>query len=283
MITIAGGTGTVGSKVTRQLLGEGAQVRVLTRDPGSAATLLGADPRLEITGVDFGDAGSLRAAFRGSDTAFLSMGTSATQVRDEKALIDAATGAGVPYLVNLSVGGAGRGIANNVLDWHTEIDAYATSKDVATTLVRPTTYLDTMDRVAAGFAPTGAWGGHAGDGRCAFIDTRDVADVAARILLDGAGRHAGRVYDISGPAAITMPELAGFLSAGLGTVEYHDRTRAEQRAVLESAGLPPLRVEVLLGLDDLTRDNVFAEPSPTTRELTGRDPRGPQAYVASAH
>jgi NAD(P)H dehydrogenase (quinone) len=105
---------------------------------------------------------ALRDAFRGSDAAFLSMGTSATQVRDEKLLIDAATAAGVPYLVNLSVGGAGGHIANNVLEWHTEIDAYVATKDVASTLVRPATYVDTMVRLASSLAPTGAWGGHAG-------------------------------------------------------------------------------------------------------------------------
>jgi hypothetical protein len=30
----------------------------------------------------------------------------------------------VPYLLNLSVGGAGAGIANNVLEWHTGIEGY---------------------------------------------------------------------------------------------------------------------------------------------------------------
>jgi len=105
MITLAGGTGLVGKTLTQALVRDGEQVRVLTRDPNAAAAAFG-DAKLEIVGVDFDDTATLRSAFTGSDKAFLSYGTSDRQVRDEIALIDAAINADVPYLVNLSVGGA---------------------------------------------------------------------------------------------------------------------------------------------------------------------------------
>jgi NAD(P)-dependent dehydrogenase (short-subunit alcohol dehydrogenase family) len=44
---IAGGTGTVGSKMTRELLAQGQQVRVLTRDAARAAEHLGDHSGLE--------------------------------------------------------------------------------------------------------------------------------------------------------------------------------------------------------------------------------------------
>jgi NAD(P)H dehydrogenase (quinone) len=96
MITIAGGTGAVGQSLVQALLGKSAQVRVLTRDPQKAGGAFG-DAGLEIAGIAFDDAATLQAAFTGSDRAFLSTGTSDWQVRDEIALIDAATQAGVPY------------------------------------------------------------------------------------------------------------------------------------------------------------------------------------------
>jgi len=106
MITVAGGTGLVGKTLTQALVRDGEQVRVLTRDPNAAAAAFG-DVRLEIVGVDFDDAATLRSAFTGSDKAFMCYGTTDRQVRDEIALIDAAIGAEVPHLVNMSVGGAG--------------------------------------------------------------------------------------------------------------------------------------------------------------------------------
>lgn len=279
MITIAGGTGAVGSSLVQTLLGDGAQLRVLTRDPQKARAALG-DGGPEVAGINFDDPVTLEAGFKGSDAAFLSTGTSDRQVRDEIAMIDAAIRAGVPYLVNLSVGGAGGDNADDVLQWHTQIDAYLAAQDVASALIRPATYTDTIVGVASSFVPAGAWGGAAGSGRVCLTDTRDVAAVAAVLLAEGAGRHAGHVYDMSGPAPVTMADVAGYISEVLGTtVEYHDRTREQQRGVLESAGVPALLVEVLLGLDDLTRSGIFAEPSPTVADLTGRAPRSVQAWV----
>ena len=279
MITVAGGTGLVGKPLTRTLVGEGEQVRVLTRDPRAARAAFG-DADIEIMGVDFDDVPTLRAGFAGSDKAFISYGTSDRQVRDEIALIDAAIEAEVPYLVNLSVGGAGGTHPANVVRWHTEIDAYLASTGVASTVVRPTTFTDSMLTLASPFVRSGAWGGPGGAGRVALIDSRDVAAVAAVILTEGPQRHAGKVYDISGPAAVTMGEVAGYLSAALGTrVEYHARTEAAQRAVLESAGLPGLLVDVLLGVDAITRDNLYAVPSPTVFDLTGHAPRSVKDWV----
>src|SRR5258705_4000253 len=279
MITVAGGTGLVGKTVTQALVRDGEQVRVLTRDPNAAAAAFG-DAKREIVGVDFDDAATLRSGFAGSDKAYLSYGTTDRQVRDEVALIDAAIGADVPYLVNLSVGGAGGTHPANVVRWHTEIDAYLAGTGVASTVVRPTTFTDTMLKIASNFVRSGAWGGLGGAGRVALIDTRDVAEVFAVILTDDPHRHPGKIYDISGPAAVTMDEVAGYISAALGThVEYHARTEAQQRAVLESTGLPGLLVDVLLGVDDITRDNVYAMPSPTVFDLTGHAPRSVKDWV----
>ena len=209
MITLAGGTGLVGKTLTQALVRDGEQVRVLTRDPKAARAAFG-DAKLEIVGVDFDDAATLRSAFTGSDRAFMSYGTSDRQVRDEIALIDAAIGAEVPYLVNLSVAGSGGTHVDsaNVLQWHTEIDAYLATTGVAATVVRPTTFTDFMVKLAAKFVQSDAWGGLGGAGRVALIDTRDVAEVFAVILTDGPQRHAGKTYDISGPTAVTMDEVA---------------------------------------------------------------------------
>ena len=279
MITLAGGTGLVGKTLTQALVRDGEQVRVLTRDPNAAAAAFG-DAKLEIVGVDFDDAATLRAGFTGSDKAFLSYGTTDRQVRDEIALIDAAIGADVPYLVNLSVGGAGGTHPANVVRWHTEIDAYLATTGVTSTVVRPTTFIDTMLKIAANFVRSGAWGGLGWAGRVALIDSRDVAEVFAVILTDAPQRHAGKTYDISGPAAVTMDEVAGYISAALGTrVEYHARTEAQQRTALESAGFSPLIVDVLVGVDAITRDNVYAVPSPTVYDLTGHAPRSVKDWV----
>ncbi|MBO2453021.1 NAD(P)H-binding protein [Actinomadura barringtoniae] len=48
----------------------------------------------------------------------------------------------------------------------------------------------------------------------AFIDVRDIADVAVEVLI-GEG-HAGRVYDLAGPRALTYPEAVAMVAEALG-------------------------------------------------------------------
>ena len=49
--------------------------------------------------------------------------------------------------------------------------------------------------------------------------------------------------------------------------------------MLESAGLPGLLVDVLIGVDDITGDNVYAVPSPAVFDLTGHAPRSVKDWV----
>ena len=150
--------------------------------------------------------------------------------------------------------------------------------------MRPTTFTDTMLNIAANFVRVGAWGGLGGAGRVALIDIRDVATVFAVILTDDTHRHAGKIYDISGPAGVTMDEVAGYLSAASGTrIEYHARTEAQQRTVLESTGLSALMVDVLVGVDDITRDNVYAVPSPPSMTSPATPPaRSTTGYTSTS-
>ena len=49
--------------------------------------------------------------------------------------------------------------------------------------------------------------------------------------------------------------------------------------MLQSAGVPELLVDILIGIDALTRNNVYAVPSPTVFDLTGHAPRSVKDWV----
>jgi uncharacterized protein YbjT (DUF2867 family) len=277
MISVAGGTGTVGSNVARTLLEHGETVRVLTRDESKARELFGS--AVEVAVVDYDEPDTLKAAFSGASKAFLSVGTSENQVPNEIDQIDAAISAGVEFLVELSSAGA-ETPGHNVPGWHHEIDAYLTSRGTDFTLLRPSTFISTFVGLAGPFIQAGAWGGLAGDGRAALIDARDVSDVAARILLDGPLTHSGKTYNLTGPDSLTATQLAGLLSAATGTtIDYHDRTEQEQRSILSSAGVSSFFVDVLVFLDLQVRYGASATPTTTTLELTGTSPRTVASWI----
>lgn len=106
MILIVGGTGNLGQIIARRLLLAGEAVRVMTRNPGSAATL--ADAGAEIMQGDLRDTISLTRACEGATAviaaanAILGRGKMASvhvDDRGNKNLVDAAVNAGVQQFV----------------------------------------------------------------------------------------------------------------------------------------------------------------------------------------
>jgi uncharacterized protein YbjT (DUF2867 family) len=64
MIVVAGGTGTLGTRLVPRLAEQGLGVRVLTRDPARAQHLAG--HAVEVARGDIRDPGSLASALRGA-------------------------------------------------------------------------------------------------------------------------------------------------------------------------------------------------------------------------
>jgi uncharacterized protein YbjT (DUF2867 family) len=99
----------------------------------------------------------------------------------------------------------------------------------------------------------------------AWIDARDIAAVAERALLDEG--HDGRVYELSGPEALTLPRTAEVISEALGRpVEHVEITIAD--AV---AGIPEgfERDEYVWTLERV-RDGVFSGVTDAVERVTGR-------------
>jgi hypothetical protein len=85
---------------------------------------------------------------------------------------------------------------------------------------------------------------------------------------------------LTGPFALTWPEVAARLTQVLGRPIQYDPVSSEERRVqLEAGGLAPWRVELLLGLDEINRSDLYATPTDTVRQLTGHAPRTIEEYI----
>lgn len=273
-IAIAGATGRVGSALTSALASDPVEIILLTRRP-DAARLVGG---VGIAPVDFDQPRTLQDALRGAHRLFVSHGTSPEQVANEVALIDAAVAAGVRHIVKLSsLGPASR---LNPFAWHMQIEAHLARQPVASTVLRPSAYIDVLKR-AAGRIAAGSWAGAAGEGRVNFIDTRDIADVARVALLEEFSSESQRAYHLTGPRAWTMRQIAEQLSSLLDhPVVYGHRSSEEQRAALLADGLSPLVADLLVGLDQMFRESALGETTSTVEELTGKPPRTLPQWLA---
>jgi len=266
-IAIAGASGRVGATLTHSLARDPVDVVALTRRPDQAQF----PPGVAMAAVDFTLTQTLDDALAGADRLFVAHGTSPQQVANEIALIDRAVAAGIGHVVKLSAMGPATHL--NPLAWHMQIEAHLARQPIASTVLRPSAFADILRR-SAGQIADGAWAGAAGEGRVNFIDTRDVAEVARRALLETVSPGSQRAFHLTGPRAWTLPQVAEELSRLLGRpVIYGHRSAEAVRSELIVAGTSPFVADLLAGLDQMFHDSVLGETTSTVVALTGQAPR----------
>jgi uncharacterized protein YbjT (DUF2867 family) len=273
-IAIVGATGRIGSALLSKLINDDVELVAFSRNASTDRLPRGLVP----TVVDFEAPASLAQGLQGVHKLFISHGTYAKQVENEIALIDAAVAAGVKHIVKVSV--MGPPVKLHPFDWHMRIEAHLATCDVGYTVLRPSTFVDGLDR-AAGAIAEGTWGGSAGEGRANLVDTRDIADVGRLALLEKKFIDAQRAYHLTGPASVSMPEVAAEFSRQLGReIRYHHRSRTEQRELLIRSGASELAIEMRLGLDLLFEQSAQAETTSTVYDFTGKAPRSVATWVS---
>lgn len=108
----------------------------------------------------------------------------------------------------------------------------------------------------------------------AWVDTRDIAKVAVKALLD-PDTHHGQHYTITGPQGITLQEVAELLSSETGTaIEAIDQPLAEALN-----GLSPWIAGVLESLYRRVQNGDFGEYSDIVETVGGDKPRSLQAFI----
>ncbi|WP_217146230.1 MULTISPECIES: NmrA/HSCARG family protein [Streptomyces] len=149
-VLVTGATGNQGGATARALLARGRTVRALVRDPDKPAALALRKLGAELVRGDLNDAGSLRAAMAGVDGVFsvqplaYEPETLAAEVRQGKAVADAALDAGVAHLVYSSVGGAERNTGIGHFETKAEIERHILALGLPATILRPVFFMDNL-------------------------------------------------------------------------------------------------------------------------------------------
>jgi uncharacterized protein YbjT (DUF2867 family) len=272
-IAVTGSTGGLGGRIAR-LLGESdVPLRLLVRDPARAPEVPGA----EVAQATYGDKAALLNALDGVDTLLMvSASESADRISLHKATIDAAVAAGVRRIVYTSfVGAAPDATFTFARDhWHTE--EYLRATGVEYTFLRDNIYLDFIPGMVS---EDGVIRGPAGDGRVAAVTRDDVAEVAARVLLDSS--HSGMTYDLTGPSAFTLAEFAELLSSLSGRpVRYQAETLDEAYRSREAYGAPAWEVAGWVTTYAAIASGELSDVSSAVEDLTGHPPIGLAEYLS---
>jgi NAD(P)H dehydrogenase (quinone) len=233
LIATTGVTGGLGGRVARRLASRGVRQRLVARDPGRAPELPGA----EVVTGSYDDRDGLRRAFQGATTLLMVSATEHPDRLEHHAnVVDAAAAAGVERVIYTSIFGTGPACTATLGrdHWHTEQRIKASG--LGHTFLRDNLYIDFLPLMVGA---DGVIRGPAGDGRVAAVARDDIADAAVAVLLEAREGHDGRTYDLTGPEAFTLAEVAEELSRAAGRpIGYHAETLEEAYASRASYGAP---------------------------------------------
>ena len=264
-ILVTGATGTIGREVIRHLSQRNAAVRAAIRGPGKARAQFG--NLVELTSFDFEDTASYPVALRDVEKLFILPPLIPNQVEVTLALVNAAKSAGVRHIVKLSAIGADPAATFTIGKWHGQTDEHIRQSGLGFTLLRPNSFMQNFinyfpPRDGVIYLP---WG----DGKASFVDTRDVGAVAAEALT-GRG-HEGATYELTGPEAFSIAEVARILSTVAGSeIRYGDVPEAAARDAMLEAHIPQWQVDALLELHAINKHGLWDGVSSDIGKVTGK-------------
>jgi len=275
-VLVTAALGNVGREVARECAQRGLTVRVAGR---SEAELKARFPALGSVRFDFLDRETWAGALAGCDAVFLlrppPLGDMTTTLNP---FVDAAYAAGARHIVFLSVAGADR------MKWvpHRKVELHLESTGPAWTVLRPGFFSQNLqDAYRRDIVEDGRLYVPAADGRVAFLDVRDAAEIAARIFEDPSAFRQ-KALTLTGPEAIPFARVAELLSGALGTT-----IRYEPASVLgyvwhlrTKRKLSWMQVIVQTVLHVGLRRGDAEAVEPTVEQLLGRPPRSLADYIA---
>ncbi|MDG4820356.1 SDR family oxidoreductase [Asanoa sp. WMMD1127] len=265
VLAVTGSTGELGRRVAQRLADAGQPQRLVVRSPDRAPTLPGAT----VAAADYADAAAAERALSGVDTLFMVSGAEeADRVTKHLTFIDAAVAAGVKHLVYTSFLGAAPDSTFTLARHHYATEQHLHASGISHTILRDNLYLDFLPMLAV----DGVIRGPAGEGRVAGVARDDVADVAVAVLGE-PGRHAGQVYDLTGPFALTLEEAAATMTAILNRpYRYEEETVEQAYAARAHYGAPAWQVDGWVSTYTAIAHGDLAEVTDTVERVAGHPP-----------
>jgi len=255
---VTGATGKAGRHVVRELLARGASVRVLARDPERAA---GLPAGVEVAVGDLTAPATLEDALDGITGLHLltTGGDDYATLRTGPEIVELAEKAGVRRVSVLWNGQSG------------PVEEAVTASGLEWTILQPVDFMGNTLGWATPIREAGEVREPFGDVPNAVVDEADVGAVAAEALT-GDG-HAGMVYAVTGPEALTPRQRLAAVAAALGRdLRFVELTEAQAREGWRQAGLGEELVDLLASWHGNPPPAAYTVTR-TVEDVLGRPPR----------
>ncbi len=223
MIVITTPTGNIGHQVLENILDSGEPIRVIARDPSRLSPQ--ARERVEIVAGSHSDADVVEQAFAGADSVFWLTPPNPRAESLEAAYVDftrpacaAFESQGVKRVVRVSALGSGTRLGENAgyVTTSLAVDDLIAGTGVSYRALRMPSFMDNLLNQIEAIKKQGMFFSPiSGDLKAPTCATRDIATVAAKLLLD----HSWSGHDnvpILGPEDLSYEDMAQTMSEVLG-------------------------------------------------------------------
>jgi uncharacterized protein YbjT (DUF2867 family) len=236
-ILITGAAGLNGTAAVHEFARHGEPVRALVRNRAQAREL-DEMPIVELVEGDMLLPATLGPALDGVDRVLLISSTGPRMADTQCTFIDAAKTAGVGHVVKFSGLNAAVDSAFRFTRKHGEIERHLEGSGLAWTHLRPSQFMQVYFREVQTIVNQDAFYLPMGRERLAPVDVADIAKVARLLMREGG--HDDQSYDMTGPEALTMAEIAQRISDAVGRrIRYVDIDPDEKHRMLVDAGTEP--------------------------------------------
>jgi uncharacterized protein YbjT (DUF2867 family) len=259
-ILVTGATGKSGRRVVSQLRAKGLPVRAAARNGEHA--------------FDWTDRGTWDAALEGVRSVYVVQLDGTKLVRP---FVERAVRHGVLRIVLAS----GRGIddpdyakaGSGILEGLVDSEAAVRESGLEWTISRPGWFAQNFSE---GFFADAVLAGElrlpGGDGAASFVDAEDIAAVVVAALTEDG--HAGQIYELSGPRAVTLTEAVATISEATGrAIRYVPLSVEDYVAELVQQGLPPADAQAFADAIEPLREGRDEHVSDGVQRALGRPPR----------
>ena len=268
---VVGASGTVGSQIVKELSASGAQVRAVTSRKQAAGTREG----VEWVQADLATGAGVAEAFEGVDRAFILVPPGyADQYAIAAPLIARAARSKLDKVVLMTAMGANA--AETPL---LRAERALIASGVAYNIIRPNWFMQNFQTFwIQGINRQGRILLPAGNAKTSFIDARDIAAAAVRLLtthdLDN------RDFDLTGPRALDHDEVARVLSKASGReIAYQEIAPETLRQGLVAGGVPADYADFLVAILGLLKQGYAERTTEEVKRLTGREPIAFEQYA----
>lgn len=280
-INVFGATGGLGSRVVDALLDRGippGDLIACSRSPDRLRRFK--DLGIDIRRADYEVPETLSDALEGTDVLMLIPSASDVEPRivQHSNILDAGRSAGVEPVVLTSSSAARTDSKFLIAPYLVYAESRLRTSGLGWTILRNGIYLDPLVDWAPALAAMGRLPYPVRSGRLAYVSRDDLARAcAAACALD---RHADQVYELTGPRALSMPELASALTYATGqAIRFDEVTEEEFGEICRADSIPEPDIAILTSLYRAADHREFEHVSDDIRLLTGIPPTAAEDHL----